>query len=401
MAKMRVLQLATSLSGGAGIAAKRFHESLVDAGVDSALLSREIGASLSPNIRQIDVSAAGNVYSSVSTLFQTKLVQKGNLLVTPNSVETIRINEALLHNYDLIHVHAFYNLLSLKSFSKLSNLKIPVIVTMHDERLFTGGCHYSLGCKNFQSSCKSCPQVQAWARSAVLQSQERADRIMKNFKNLNLIAPSSWLANEARKSSIFRNQEVSVIPNPVPQIIFDANAKRSEDKVFRIGFSSINLDNPYKGLSLLVKALNIIAAKKQMPVFDFRVFGKGEVIGLSEKILFSQKLLSADNEIADELAKVDLLAIPSLQDNLPSVLTEGLAAGCRVVCSRTGGISEIADSMNMPTFEVGDHLKLAELIENEIRSRLKMTESQLQLRLAFSPSVVASQAIALYEKALS
>ena len=401
MAKMRVLQLATSLSGGAGIAAKRFHESLVDAGVDSALLSREIGASLSPNIRQIDVSAAGNVYSSVSTLFQTKLVQKGNLLVTPNSVETIRINEALLHNYDLIHVHAFYNLLSLKSFSKLSNLKIPVIVTMHDERLFTGGCHYSLECKNFQSACKSCPQVQVWARSAVLQSQERAHRVMKNFKNLNLIAPSSWLANEARKSSIFSNKEVSVIPNPVPQIVFDANAKRSEDKVFRIGFSSINLDNPYKGLSVLVKALNIIAAKEQMPAFDFRVFGKGKVIGLSEKILFSQKLLSADNEIADELAKVDLLAIPSLQDNLPSVLTEGLAAGCRVVCSRTGGISEIADRMNMPTFEVGDHLKLAELIENEIRSRLKMTDSQLRLRLVFSPGVVAAQAVELYEKALS
>lgn len=401
MEKMRVLQLATSLSGGAGIATKRFHQSLVDAGVVSDLASREIGESRSPNIRKIHVSAARNVYSSVNTLFQTKLVQKGNLLVTPNSVETFRINEVLLHNYDLIHIHAFYNLLSMKSFADLSNLTIPVIVTMHDQRLFTGGCHYSLECKNFQSSCKSCPQAQAWARSAVLQSQERAHRMMKNFKNLNLIAPSSWLANEARKSSIFRNREVNVIPNPVPQIIFDANAKRSEVKVFRIGFSSINLDNPYKGLSVLVKALNIIAAKEQMPAFEFLVFGKGEVTGLSEKILLSQKLLSADNEIADELAQLDLLVIPSLQDNLPSVLTEGLAAGCRVVCSRTGGISEIADRMKMPTFEVGDHLKLAELIENEIRSRLKMTDSQLQLRLAFSPSVVAAQVIELYEKALS
>jgi len=396
-----VLQLATSLSGGAGIAAKRFHQSLVDAGVNSILLSREISETFNPNIRQIDVSSVRNVYSSVNTLFQTNLVQKGNFLVTPISVETIRINKALLHNYDLIHIHAFYNLLSMKSFVELSKLKIPIIVTMHDQRLFTGGCHYSLECKKFQSSCKNCPQVQAWARSAVLQSQERAHRVMKNFKNLNLIAPSLWLANEARKSSIFSNKEVTVIPNPVPQIIFNANANRSEEKVFRIGFSSINLDNPYKGLSVLVKALNIIVAKERTPTFEFRVFGKGEVNGLSEKVLFSQKLLSADTEIADELAKVDLLAIPSLQDNLPSVLTEGLAAGCRVICSRTGGISEIADRMNMPTFEVGDHLKLAELIENEIRSRLKMTDSQLQLRLAFSPGVVAAQAIELYEKALS
>jgi glycosyltransferase involved in cell wall biosynthesis len=401
MGKMRVLQLATSLLGGAGIATNRFHQSLLASGVHSELLSRDLSENYDSQTRKLRVSASRKFMSSLNTLIQTELVQKSNFLVTPNSVETLEINREILKDYDLIHIHAFYNLLSMKSFSSLSKSNIPIVLTMHDQRLFTGGCHYSLGCSNYQNMCTKCPQVNYWARSVVLNSQQNTRRVINDCSKLHLIAPSSWLASESKKSSILKDRVVSVIPNPVPQVFFDAFTNRIENQVFRIGFSSINLDNPYKGLPVLIKALNLVSARNYLPAFEFYVFGKGQIPGLLESIPVKQKLLASDREIANELAKVDLLVIPSLQDNLPSVLTEALAAGCRVVCSRTGGISEIADIMNMPTFEVGDHIKLAELIESEILSRSKMTNSQLQLRYAFSPRVVADQAIEVYERALS
>ena len=30
---------------------------------------------------------------------------------------------------------------------------------MHDMNSFTGGCHYSMDCEQYNDSCKSCPQI--------------------------------------------------------------------------------------------------------------------------------------------------------------------------------------------------------------------------------------------------
>jgi glycosyltransferase involved in cell wall biosynthesis len=62
------------------------------------------------------------------------------------------------------------------------------------------------------------------------------------------------------------------------------------------------------------------------------------------------------------LATIDLVIVPSLEDNLPSTMLEGLASGCHVVGSRTGGITEILDKIGMKTFQPSSHSEIVQAL---------------------------------------
>ena len=57
-------------------------------------------------------------------------------------------NHLLVKEADIIHLHWInQGFFSLKP-SVLFKLNKPIVWTFHDMWAFTGGCHYSLGCKN-------------------------------------------------------------------------------------------------------------------------------------------------------------------------------------------------------------------------------------------------------------
>ena len=50
----------------------------------------------------------------------------------------------------IFHIHNWFNLINLMELRKLLDLGYGVVFTLHDQRLFTGGCHYSLNCSKFK-----------------------------------------------------------------------------------------------------------------------------------------------------------------------------------------------------------------------------------------------------------
>lgn len=370
MKPIRVLNLATSLNGGAGIAARRTHESLVEAGVDSQLLvMRAPDESIESRTSKIQMSRVSSFLSKSTTILQRDFIQNSNRLVTPISMGTLSRKNLESFNPDVIHLHAYYNLMSNKEIWELGDWfpKSRVVITMHDERFFTGGCHYTGGCGNYQSECRKCPQVSALGEYFVRKAHEISVRNIK--PQYKIITPSVWLAHQARLSAVLKSNSIFTVSNPVPQIFFDQYAKQRRSSEFNIAFISQDLNNPYKGIRTIIEAVSRIDQTEAAERVVVNFVGRGEIQLQTENIEVRKLSIESEPDMAKFLGGMNLVLLASTEDNMPNVVLESLAAGARVIGTEIGGIKEVLKNFSLGVFSPGDSETLSLMILNEITSR--------------------------------
>jgi len=361
---MKIVQLATSLSGGAGIAALRMSNALNGVGEDSMIISRNgFLTTGNSDVTSTKINPLKRLESAAVTLSQSKLLQKNNDLVTPWSINTLKIKKEVFERADIIHIHAYYNFLSSSSLRKILALGKPTLFTLHDQRLFTGGCHYSRACNNFESDCTSCPQVRKPFARIVKSSFSKQKDLFRYITNVELVSPSHWLANYAKKGSISRDLPKHVVKNPIPKIFFETKIieQKISDESFRVAFIATNLQNPYKDLTVFTKAINECSKLSSRKICVVLV-GKGVIPNFEPTVQIENIQPHTESEMALLLSTIDLVIVPSNQDNSPSVIGEALAMGVPVIGSDAGGIPEILRNFQMPIFSVGDVKQLTELI---------------------------------------
>ena len=393
---MKIIQLATSDQGGAGIAAKRTNDCLRLAGVESTLVTRDQNNVYSKvNLPKQIKQKVQSLKSSALTVMQSKAIQAGADLVTPLSLNTLDYEKLLKENFDILHIHAFYNFLNIKSISDLANLGIPIFITLHDQRLITGGCHYSRNCSQYQRGCNSCPQTRKIFNPIVSSTFNSQERLLKEHSNIELISPSAWLANLCMDSVIARNRKVQIVHNPVPDKYFQnsvSNYARNNRRY--IGFAAANLNNPYKDLNVFVKAVNELN-KKSNERISVHLIGEGAAPDFSPDIEVSRAAPKSDSGMIEELKKIRTLVVPSNQDNSPSVISEALAMGIPVIGSNVGGIPEMLRDFQLPIFEPGNYLQLALLLNESIPLSTTSEITSVASR-KFSEKIIAQQLLKIY-----
>src|SRR5205085_11372081 len=65
----------------------------------------------------------------------------------------------LIRDADVVHLHWTWWFVGIPGIVALSRLGKPIVWTFHDQRGFTGGCHFSMGCRGYETTCPSCPQL--------------------------------------------------------------------------------------------------------------------------------------------------------------------------------------------------------------------------------------------------
>jgi glycosyltransferase involved in cell wall biosynthesis len=141
--------------------------------------------------------------------------------------------------------------------------------------------------------------------------------------------------------------------------------------------------SPQKGHETLLRA--IATLKRKQDHFTVLIAGDGELkselekmsraLGVSDRVLF----LGFVQNVPEFLSALDILAVPSNNEGLGTVILDGILAGCAVVASRVGGIPEIIVHEETGFLqEVGDDQKLADhllaLIQNpDLRQRLSQS----------------------------
>jgi glycosyltransferase involved in cell wall biosynthesis len=353
--QLRVIQISTSAKGGGGIAASRLNTALISRGINSSLYVRS----------DLEISFNRKLLSKMNTFLQ-RSVSKGDFgIMTPSSISTVNLHRVQSESPDVIHIHNWYNFLSLNDIAELYKIA-PLVFTLHDERIYTGGCHNAYGCDRYISGCTKCPGIYG-ARFLITKSKREIKNLFEEMKEVRLISPSRWLHGNLVKSNLISDASTIYLPNliSIPSVSEDHVGKES---VFRILMVAAQLEAALKGASLLLECIRGIdfnrVPKEKTLEFVFMGSGNLELAeiprGITVKIIGPQ----TTPEVLRIMQTCDLLVVPSSMENSPNVIGEAQLIGLPVAASNVGGIPElINDNVSGFLFERKREKMLEKLYE--------------------------------------
>ena len=334
MYSFEVIHISTSFTGGAGIAARRLNKSLNTKKVKSTFITlsdRDFIPSLDELalVRNFAQRTLGGLNSWLS-----KILFRQTYFTLFSCSSTNLVD--LLSNYEvngtIIHIHNWFNFLSLKDIKKLLQSGYKLVFTMHDQRIFTGGCHYSLDCCNFKNSCNSCPKLPIVLNRIPRHNHHQLERIFKTYNHqLYFLSPSIWIKEYSSQSSLLRDSNVYLAPNPhdildLTQRVIKLRKKQKNDCVF-IGVASYDKKSPLKGSKYIMEIHNKLKMSN----------AKVEIIYLADFNFTDQSKIIF-------WARIDYLLVLSVADNSPNVIHEAKMMGIPVIAASSGGITELINT---------------------------------------------------------
>jgi hypothetical protein len=394
---MRILFTSTRLSGGAGIACRRIWETFREQNkVSKATLvyrknadlwQREYNKKTSQTVTQ-EIYKHGNEWAEerLSKLFNE---ERSDFSATYLSgLELEGPYDAALMNlfdeHDIVNVHWASGLLTIKSLQHLRDTKKPVLITLHDQRYFTGACHYSAGCRLFTKICSSCPQLATRRTQLLAEQQHRIKHAILSAPNFYWTGPSEWIVKEAASSAL-PHSTAHVLPSLKNPVVDDAIctpdeveriASKFRTQKRKVALVADDLNDPRKGSLIGAKALAMaVASSKDLEEgIELHLAGATEgsetiirdLINQYNHLGESQPLISVvshgrvpSHHLAVILKLVDLLIFPSLEENYSNLLIETLVQGTSVAAFAVGGNKEIAEAHPELMKVVGDRLNIA------------------------------------------
>lgn len=257
-------------------------------------------------------------------------------------------------------------MLSLQGVRDLLHLGKPVIWTMHDMWNLTGICHHAGDCRRWLDNCGLCPFLGKNANPEdvsfkVFNNKEKVyagslqvshGKPSGEGSKLHFVAVSEWLAAQSRKSTLLRNMPMSVIPNafPVPDNIETLRKEhmrmRAHGDKFRIVMGAARLDDPVKGLPILVEATRILrdCHSEEADGMELVTFGSLRNPHALDEVGIRHThigVVTGEENVRDIYLDSDAVVSTSLFETLPGTLVEGEVYGCIPVSFGRGGQSDI------------------------------------------------------------
>ena len=354
---MKVVHLSTVDSGnGAAIAAYRIHTSLHRLGHDSSMFVAERRLK-DPTI--VTFRPPNDLASRVRRRLRATRVLR-NAAFYPRlgapelegfSDDRSRHGEAVIAQIppaDIVNVHAMFDFLDYRCFLSRVPRRVPVVRSMHDISFITGGCHVANGCRRFMARCGACPRLGSkveddLSREIWLRKRAAFDSVPPG--RLHLVVPSRWLAGEVENSALGRDLPLSIIPYGVDTEVFRPRSQAFSRELFSIPpqarvvlFISEPIYRVNKGFEVLVEALNELDGSPDLFLLSAGS-GRPPVVPKIPHLHLGR--VSDDRLMPLVYGAADLVALPSMDDNLPLTGLEALACGKPVVGFEVGGIPDI------------------------------------------------------------
>jgi glycosyltransferase involved in cell wall biosynthesis len=249
---------------------------------------------------------------------------------------------------DILHLHWIAGFLDYTVFFRESKRSLPIVWTLHDMNPFTGGCHYDAGCGKYHEHCGACPEIASSEENDFsAQSWERKKKAFAAAGEamIHIVTPSRWLADEARKSVLFRRFPATVIPNGVdtqrfqPRDNWPVRGRYGIPQAAKVVlFVAHWASEKRKGLDVLRDALRGMQDDTDLYIL---VIGRGvsaEAFGPRTVVIDH---VDEDIALSSVYSAANVFVVPSRQDNLPNTALEALACGIPTIASAVGGLPDI------------------------------------------------------------
>jgi glycosyltransferase involved in cell wall biosynthesis len=249
------------------------------------------------------------------------------------------------HQANLLHLHWINGgLLNIKHLAKVDK---PIVWTLRDMWPMTGGCHYSIDCKNFKASCGNCWQL-GESGTYDLSRWILKRKIRYVPRKTVIVGISHWLAQQARDSAIFAGFDIRTIHNNInvdeffpvdKQIARSLLGLSTRKKIILVGAQ--DLKSRFKGFAQFLASVKMLDSNDYFLAF----FGKLDE-QLIEPLGFDYKSLGfLHDSISLRLvySAADVFVAPSITEAFGKTIAEAMACGTPTVCFDAGGPKDIVD----------------------------------------------------------
>lgn len=342
---MKVVHISSSIMGGAGIAALRLHQSLMEqSDIESCLVQRfPIDEEMSKAINIITANTDRNLITRIRKRLNVhvehyhwkelnKHPQNYEIATFPTTSYRLDILP-IVKDADIIHLHWVAEFLDYPTFFK--NIKQPIVWTLHDINPLRGLFHFdSDRDKNIAEFGK--------VDKKAFQTKVRA---INKKEDLTVVCLSEWMREKSLSSPTLGRYPHFIIPNGLDFSLYTNLDKTSSKQKLGIdnGLKTLlivgaSLENEQKGFPISFRAVD------QMQRIDFNLISVG---ALKDQSIVRKdiKHLHFDHinnivELNALYSAADITVIPSKEDNLPNVMLESFANGTPIVSFSNGGMAE-------------------------------------------------------------
>lgn len=321
---------------------------------------------------------------------------------------------------DIVHLHWVNQaMLSLKDIEKLIQSGKPIVWTMHDMWNFTGVCHQAADCKNWLNECGNCPMLHKPSKHDLsYQTFKRKTNLYGKYK-FTFVGCSQWLASLAQFSPLLKGQQIVSISNPIDTNYYkpletnrDINELREKlrlptDKLL-ILFTAFKVNDVNKGIDYLIESISILCQEQPQLLGKIGIVlaGKGaETIKDSFAVdTYAMGYIANEERMRQLYQAVDLLAMPTLMDNLPNTIAEAMACGVPCVAFSVGGVPQMVDTgINGYLAAYKNSLDLAHGIASVLMSpnyKALCRNARAKAVASYSEQNIAQQYINVYKRVL-
>ena len=338
-----VVHITFSTHGGAGKVAQRLVALQSSFGMKSSLLTATEG-----KLPSLLLSDPFLVARGLLDFYLVRRTQNSHLFSLFRNTEQKLDSSVLDERSEVIHLHWTPGMIGSEGIRALVDSGKKVVWTTHDMWPMTGGCHHALGCEKYQSSCEHCPQTREFFQTKVSNEFKRRQQVIDHGRGIEIIAPSKWMSDKLKKSSMFTNANVSIIPNYLDTAHFSPRDKASSRRVFGIsedefviGCAAADLADPMKGISNVMDVVRKLQDSYPETKFRLLLVGAGNK-AVSDQLFKTTGLLD-DNSMVDAYNSMDVFVSASFAESFSYTLAEAAAVGIPRVCLNESSMPEMIE----------------------------------------------------------
>jgi len=266
---------------------------------------------------------------------------------------------------DVVHVHNFFPLLSPAVFYACKKANVPVVLTLHNYRLFCPTALLMFKGKVTEKSLRAGPW---WAlRHRVYRESLVGTLLLCLMIDVhNRIGTWKSVVDRFIVLTDFARTKFSIAGLPSERLIVKPNFVDSPSLVddIRDGFLFVGRISEEKGIDILLSA-SALLPRGQEAKSIFRIAGDGPLaasVQANSCVCYLGKLNG--EQVSIQMRKSQALLLPSVwYEGFPMVLVEAYANGLPVIASRIGALAELVeDGVTGLLFDPANPIELAEKI---------------------------------------